>query len=100
VDQDQAINGEVPAKGPWSDLAAAEPPKEPLSKAPWPPLVIAAVLIAIYAWQTFTGDAAACAADYARASCIHYGFAPNQLDIGQWYGLVTALCMCCSTACL
>jgi membrane associated rhomboid family serine protease len=98
VDQERTINGEgippvEPPRGPWSDLAAAEPPKEPLSKAPWPPLLIAAVLIAIYAWQTTTGDAAACTAGYARAACIHYGFAPGQLDIGQWYGLVTALFM-------
>ncbi len=93
MDQERAITEEPIARGPWSDLEAAEPPKEPLSRAPWPPLVIAAVLIGLYAWQAYTGDAAACAAGYARAACVRYGFAPNQLDVGRWAGLVTALFM-------
>ena len=98
MDQERTINSDSaspvnPPAGPWSDLAAAEPPKEPLSKAPWPPLLVAGVLIAIYAWQSYTGDAAACTAGYARAACVHYGFAPSQFDIGQWYGIVTALFM-------
>ncbi len=93
MDQEQAIVKEPPPRGPWSDLAAAEPPKEPLSKAPWPPLLIAATLIGIYAWQTYTGEAEACTEGFARADCIHYGFSPHQLDLQQWGGLVTALFM-------
>jgi membrane associated rhomboid family serine protease len=64
-----------------------------LSRAPWPPLLIVAVLVAIYAWQSYTGEASACTAGYARAECVRYGFAPTQLDSGRWLGLVTALFM-------
>jgi membrane associated rhomboid family serine protease len=93
VDQERAITEKPTPNGPWSDLAAAEPPREPLSKAPWPPLLVAAVLIGIYAWQSYTGEAQACTAGYARADCIRYGFSPHQLDLEQWSGLVTALFM-------
>jgi membrane associated rhomboid family serine protease len=54
---------------------------------------LAAVLIGIYAWQSYTGDAAACASGYARAECVRYGFAPTQLDSGVLSGLVTAIFM-------
>ena len=93
MDQEQAMTKAAVPRGPWSDLDAAEPPKEPLSKAPWPPLLVAVVLIGLYAWQTYTGEAAACAAGYARADCVRYGFSPHQLDLRQGYGLVTALFM-------
>jgi membrane associated rhomboid family serine protease len=93
VTQEEAITDEIPRPGPWSDLKAAEPPKEPLSRAPWPPLLVAGVLIALYAWQSYNGQAALCTEGLARADCIRYGFAPNQLDAGEFTGLVTALFM-------
>ena len=93
MDQERTIIEEPIPRGPWSDLQAAEPPKEPFSRAPWPPLLVAAVLIGIYAWQTYSGEADACTAGLARADCIRYGFSPHQLDLGQWSGLVTALFM-------
>jgi membrane associated rhomboid family serine protease len=87
--------GEERPSGPWSDLSAPDAPltREPLTRAPWPPLFIAAVLIAIYAWQAGTGDAAACARDDPAAACMRYAFAPAQLSAGRYAGLVTALFM-------
>jgi len=94
VDQKPAIkNDAVHRPGPWSALEPLEAPREPLSRAPWPPLFVAALLIGIYSWQTYTGEAAACTAGFARADCIRYSFTPNQLDTGQWSGVVTALFM-------
>ena len=93
MDEQRAMNEAAPRPGPWSDLTEPPPVREPLSRAPWPPLALVAVLIAIYAWQTYTGDAALCASGYARAECVRYGFAPTQLDSGVWSGLITALFM-------
>ncbi len=78
--------------GPWSE--DVDPPAhEPVSRAPWPPLIIAAVLVGLYAWQTVDGQAAACLRDDPNADCLRYAFSPDQLDHGQFKGLVTALFM-------
>ncbi len=92
MEQHETQAGRTPV-GPWSDLKAMEPRKEPLSRAPWPPLVVAAVLVAIYGWQVYSGDAAACAAGLPSAECARFGFSPDQLDAGRWTGLFTALFM-------
>jgi len=91
--EDKAGGVEAPRPGPWSDAYAEPPRREPLSRAPWPPLVIAGVLIGVYAWQVFSGDAAACAAGDPAAGCARFAFTPAQLDQGRWLGLVTALFM-------
>jgi membrane associated rhomboid family serine protease len=95
VDQERTTAGEPLSRaGPWSNLVADPPPiKEPLSRAPWPPLLVAAVLIGIYAWQASTGDAAACTAGNPDAGCARFAFSPDQLDTGRWAGLFTALFM-------
>lgn len=95
MDQTKATDETAPRPGPWSELADADAMRvrEPLSRAPWPPMALVLVLIGIYAWQASTGDAAACTAGFARAQCVRYGFAPTQLDSGVWSGLVTALFM-------
>jgi len=93
VSEKSTITEEPPRAGPWSELQAAEPPKEPLSRAPWPPLLIAALLIGLYAWQVYSGDAAACTAGDPTAGCVRYAFSPDQLDSGRWQGLFTALFM-------
>jgi membrane associated rhomboid family serine protease len=83
-----------PPKGPWSEAADGdERVREPLSRAPWPPLLVAAVLLAIYAWQALDGEAVLCAAGDPRAVCARLAFSPDQLDQGRWLGLVTALFM-------
>jgi len=82
--------GEEQPQGPWS---APPSPREPLTRAPWPPLCVAIVLIAIYAWQAASGDAAACARNDPAAACLRYAFEPAQLSAGRYGGLVTALFM-------
>ena len=91
--KNSVAEGEASRSGPWSDLAPPPPAHEPVSRAPWPPLLIAAVLIALYAWQVMTGEAAACSANDPAAACVRYAFAPDQLEHGRYAGLVTALFM-------
>lgn len=93
MDHKSTITEEPAPAGPWSDLKLNLPPKEPLSRAPWPPLLIAALLIGLYAWQVYSGDAAACTAGDPAAACVRYAFSPDQLDAGRWQGLFTALFM-------
>jgi len=95
---DSAGSRSGPPPGPWTDLA--QPPsaeevqiREPLTRAPWPPLLIIAVLIGIYVWQIATGDAAACAANDPAAACVRYAFSAAQLKEGRYVGLLTALFM-------
>ncbi len=93
MDHKSTITEEPARAGPWSDLQVVGPPKEPFSRAPWPPLLIAAVLIGLYAWQVYSGDAAACTAGDPAAACVRFAFSPDQLDAGRWQGLFTALFM-------
>jgi membrane associated rhomboid family serine protease len=74
-------------------MASGPPLREPWSRAPWPPLVVAGVMIGIYAWQVASGDAAACTAGDPAAACARYAFSPSQLGAGRWSGLFTALFM-------
>lgn len=83
---------EPPRRGPWSP-DVRPPASEPLTRAPWPPLVIAGVLLLIYALQAADGEAARCAAGDPGAACARYAFSPVALDQGRLAGLVTALFM-------
>ena len=62
-----------------------EPPpeREPILRAPWPPLLIAVAIVGLYAWQAATGE--------PEVVAFHFGFSRSALDHGQWAGLVTAL---------
>ena len=77
--------------GPWgerpvhpggpSDDSASSPPREPFLTAPWPALVIVAVILISYAWQSTLGGGDAAAA--------RLGFAPTDLVDGRWWTVVT-----------
>lgn len=59
-----------------------EPPREPMFNAPWPPLLLAGVILAGYALQGLAPGEAI----FAR-----YGFSPAGLAQGRYETLVTAL---------
>jgi membrane associated rhomboid family serine protease len=85
--------GQGAAAGPWGGLGRTPPPREPLTRAPWPPLLLAAAFLGVYALQAADGQAALCAAGDPAAACARYAFAPVALDHGRYLGLVTALFM-------
>ena len=70
---------------PWEGdgLAASHPKREPFSRSPWQPLVMAALLVGLYLAQTATGD--------ADAAALGFSFTPADLWNGHFFGLFTAL---------
>ncbi len=92
-DAEGQANGGASAPGPWSRPQDGPPPHEPLSRAPWPPVVLALIFLGIYGMQAADGQAALCAAGDPAAACARYAFAPAALDSGHLAGLVTALFM-------
>ncbi len=66
---------------PWGD--AAPQAREPMLRLPWPPALIAVVLIALYALQSVQPD--------PDGLALQFGFAPIRLLQGGWYGLFTAM---------
>jgi len=71
--------GGPPDSGP-PELAA---PREPAFNAPWPALLISAVILALYTVQSLAGD--------QDPIVNKYGFSPPELGEGRYTGLVTAL---------
>ena len=65
--------------GPWGEA----PPRERAINAPWPSLVLVAVIVGSYLIQLFVlgGDRAVEA----------FGFAPADLDRGRWLGVLTMM---------
>ena len=57
-------------------------PREPISRAPWPPLVLALLLVGLYAWQASRPDSVEVQ--------VAFGFTPASLPEG-WRGLISAL---------
>ena len=68
---------------PWEGEKSATPKREPFSRSPWQPLVMAVVLVGLYVAQVATGD--------ADAAAVAFSFTPADLWNGHFYGLVTAL---------
>ena len=70
---------------PWDDASAAAktPVREPFSRSPWQPIVLAVLLVALYAAQVVSGD--------ANATALGFSFTPGDLFNGHFLGLVTAL---------
>lgn len=90
MEQNQGADGPLArSASPW----AAPPAHEPVSRAPWPPLVLAGVLLLVFVVQALNGEAARCAAGDPQAACARYAFAPRDLDLGRWRGVFTALFM-------
>lgn len=58
------------------------PPHEPAIKAPWPPLLIALGLVALFAAQALSGG--------QDATIDRFGFRASSLSAGGWTGLLTA----------
>ena len=71
--------------GPESEppAQAAPPPRERAFNAPWPPLLLAALIIGLYAWQSRTLD--------QEALYFRFGLVPAQAGQGRWTALVTSL---------
>ncbi len=69
---------------PWGSRRN-EPPtaREPLSRAPWQPVLLVGVLVALYMAQSFSGDPDGIANAFS--------FTPAELFNGHFFGLVTAL---------
>lgn len=59
------------------------PAAEPAFNAPWPALLISAVILCLYALQAMSGD--------PQALLMQFGFAPVDLREGRYTGLVTSL---------
>lgn len=57
-------------------------PREPIFNAPWPPLLISAVIVGLYALQSTAP---------LGAVVDRFGFSPAALAAGEWARLVTAL---------
>ncbi len=72
--------GPVPQDPPWGPRSGV---REPLFNAPWPPVLILAVILAAYALQVWV------IGDDAMISAL--GFAPADLDHGRWYTLVSLM---------
>ncbi len=70
---------------PWEDKGAGSgaSAREPFSRSPWQPLVMAVVLIGLYGAQTATGD--------ADAAALTFSFTPSDMWNGHFLGLFTAL---------
>jgi membrane associated rhomboid family serine protease len=75
--------------GPWGERSPLEappagPPKrEPIFNAPWPSMVIVAVILLAYALQATLAP--------GEAGTDRWAFSPAQLDQGQWMGVVTSM---------
>ena len=76
--------------GPWGEplpegeVAADHPPRrEPMFNAPWPAVAIVAVIVGAYGLQSVLAP--------GDAGILKWGFAPADLDQGQWLGLVTVM---------
>jgi membrane associated rhomboid family serine protease len=65
------------------DRGASAARREPAIRAPWPALLIAAVLIASFLLQTGSGE--------VEGWIERFGFTPADLQAGRWDGLVTSL---------
>jgi membrane associated rhomboid family serine protease len=63
--------------------AESAPPREPAFNAPWPPLLVAALILGLYLVQSLSGD--------QDAILMRFGFSPPELAEGRYWGLVTAL---------
>lgn len=77
---------ETPARGPWSRPEPTpeerEPAREPIFNAPWPALLLVAIILGGYALQSrFSLDLVAAS----------FAFSPAGLDEGRWWTLLTAL---------
>jgi membrane associated rhomboid family serine protease len=73
---------EQPTARPWGEVPPA-PVREPAFNAPWPSLVVVAVILGSYAVQSVT-----IGMDQAVAA---YGFAPVDLDQGRWLPVLTMM---------
>lgn len=71
------------AGGSGGSTGGGRPPSEPAIRAPWPALLLAGLLPAIYALQRVSGD------PFAVADRL--GFHPSLLKEGVWTGLLTAM---------
>ena len=63
--------------------ADVRPKSEPILRAPWPPLLLAAAIVILYALQTQAPEPAALQE--------RFGFSPEAMLRGRWGGLITAL---------
>ncbi|MEO6378946.1 MAG: rhomboid family intramembrane serine protease [Caulobacteraceae bacterium] len=61
----------------------AHPKREPILRAPWPPLLLAGVIVVLYALQTQAAE--------PSALIERFGFSPEAMQRGHWGGLITAL---------
>lgn len=86
MDADRSGAGSPPPFGAEGLLAASggpPPAAEPILKAPWPPLLLAGLILALYMLQTMSGD--------PEGVAQRFGFLPADLERGRWGGLITAL---------
>lgn len=60
-----------------------EPPREPVLRAPWPAVILAASFLILYGVQSLAPN--------QEAIVARFGFTPVQLEGGQWAALVTSL---------
>ena len=75
-------DGDYGGGGEWAEPPPAEPPPRAFN-APWPPLLISALIVALYGLQSAGGR--------PEAAAERFGFAPARLAQGDWTGVVTAL---------
>jgi membrane associated rhomboid family serine protease len=73
------MDDQQPQARPWGEA----PERERAINAPWPSLVLVAVVVGSYVFQSFV-----LGSDRAIAL---YGFAPANLDSGHWLGLLTMM---------
>jgi membrane associated rhomboid family serine protease len=86
MESDRSGAGSPPPFGAEGLLAASggrPPAAEPILRAPWPPLLIAALILLFYMGQTLTADPTAVAQEF--------GFSAAAFQGGNWGGLITAL---------
>jgi membrane associated rhomboid family serine protease len=67
------------AQAHWSEARR----REPVFNAPWPALVIAVAIVALYALQSRAGD--------EQGLFLLYGLRATELQDGRWLGLLTSL---------
>ena len=76
-------NGQDHDGTPLSGPPELAPPREPAFNAPWPPLLICALIVGLYALQSLSGQSGSLA--------MTFGFTPRDLDDHHYETLITSL---------